>query len=493
MSIRLRLTLLYSAILALTLIVSGALLYATVSRLSLGVYEEALVDETKLILSSPEFTPHEVLLPRGRFAAPETFVQTRNPDGDIVGTTRNLDTFILPLTATQLTRVRAGEDVFDTVPADTGRLLVYSRVVTSQGDVIGIIQVARSLADHDQSLETLRETLMLGISGVTLLAFGAGWVLAGTVLRPINRLAQTAHDIGLERDFSRRVLYDGPPDEMGHLATTFNAMLGELQEAFSQAERALQAQRRFAADASHELRTPLTTIRGNIELLLREPPIAEDDRVAVVTDIMAETERLIRLINGLLVLERTDAEWPVTSEPVAVKPVIEEVVRQAQRIDPERPIVAEAIEDATITGDRDAFKQVLLILLDNAVKYSSPGTPIEMSVEQARNRVRVRVRDSGPGIDPSRLPHIFERFYRGESSRSGEGAGLGLAIARALVEAQRGEIAVESQPGRGSIFIVSLPRGIAALTPAARQRVFAAREAEPVGVGRSIRKLSVRS
>jgi two-component system, OmpR family, sensor kinase len=473
MSIRLRLTVLYSTILALTLILSGALLYATVSRLSMGIFEDALIDETRLILSSPEFVPQAVLLPRGRFASPEYFVQTRNPDGDIVGTTSNLDAFTLPLTDAQLTRVRAGDEVFSLVPTESGRLLVYTRPVTSQGDIIGIIQVARSLVTHDQSLETLREALMLGIGAVTLATFGIGWILAGTVLRPINRIAQTARDIGNARDFSRRVLYVGPADEMGRLATTFNTMLGELQEAFSQAERALQAQRRFAADASHELRTPLTTIRGNIELLLREPPISEDDRIAVVTDIMAETERLIRLINGLLVLERTDAEWPVTAEPVAVKSVIEEVVRQAQRIDPERPIIAHDIEDATINGDRDAFKQVMLILIDNAVKYSPPGAEIEISASQARNRVRVRVRDSGPGIDPSRLPHIFERFYRGESSRSGEGAGLGLAIARALVEAQRGEIAVESHPGRGSIFIVSLPRGIAAMTPSARQKVFA--------------------
>jgi two-component system, OmpR family, sensor kinase len=459
MSIRLRLTLLYSAILALTLILSGALLYATVSRLSLGVYEEALIDETRLILTSRDFSIDDVVLPRGRFAAPETFVQTRSPTGEVIGQTRNLTDFALPLSEDDLEEIHAGEELIDTAPTEAGRLLIYTQAITDQGDLIGIIQVGRSLADHDQSMETLRETLMFGISAVTLIAFGIGWILSGTVLRPISRITQTARDIGIERNFSHRVHYTGPPDELGHLATTVNMMLGELQEAFSQAERALQAQRRFAADASHELRTPLTTIRGNIELLLHEPPISEEDRVAVVTDIMAESERLIRLINGLLVLERTDAEWPVALAPVAVKPVVDEVIRQAQRIDPERPIVVDGIEDVTITGDRDAFKQVLLILLDNAVKYSPSQGEIEISAALSSNRVRVRVRDSGPGIDPARLPHIFERFYRGESSRSGEGVGLGLAIARALVEAQRGEIAVESQPGRGSIFVVSLPHG----------------------------------
>lgn len=457
MSVRLRLTLLYSAILALTLIISAVVLYATFSRLSLAVYEDALIDETRLIINSAEFSVDEVVLPPGRFAAPETFVQTRTPSGDIIDRTRNLNEFLLPLSEEGLLTIQRGEDMITETSTEAGRLLIYTRGILVDGDLVAIIQVARSLADHDQALATLRETLVIGISAVTLGAFGIGWLLAGTVLRPINRIAQTARDIGMSRDFSRRVHYTGPPDELGNLATTFNTMLGELQEAFSQEERALRAQRRFAADASHELRTPLTTIRGNIELLLHEPPISEADRLEVITDIMAESERLIRLINGLLVLERTDAEWPGTTEVIEVRPVIDEVVRQAQRIDPERAITIDGVEDVSISGNRDSLKQVLLILLDNALKYSPPDGPIEVSATHERSRVRIRVRDSGPGIDPSFLPHIFERFHRGESVRSGDGAGLGLAIARALVEAQRGEIAVESQLGRGAVFIVSLP------------------------------------
>lgn len=461
MSVRLRLTLLYSAILALTLIISAVLVYATFSRLSLNVYKDALVDETRLIVNSAEFSVDEVVLPTGRFAAPETFVQTRTPSGDIIDRTRNLNEFVLPLNADGLRSVQSGEDIVAEMTTEAGRLLVYTRGILSDGDLIAIVQVARSLADHDQALATLRRTLILGLSAITLAAFGIGWLLAGTVLRPINRIAQTARDIGTSRDFSRRVHYIGPPDELGHLTSTFNTMLGELQEAFSQEERALRAQRRFSADASHELRTPLTTVRGNIELLLREPPISESDRVEVITDIMAESERLIRLINGLLVLERTDAEWPVESEDIEIRPVIEEVVRQAQRIDPERVITIDGVQDARIAGNRDAFKQILLILIDNALKYSPADGPIEVSAALERSRVRIRVRDFGPGIDPAFLPHIFERFYRGESVRSGEGTGLGLAIARALVESQRGEIAVESQLGRGAVFIVSLPVGVA--------------------------------
>jgi signal transduction histidine kinase len=136
-------------------------------------------------------------------------------------------------------------------------------------------------------------------------------LLAGAALRPIQHITETAQAIGAERDFGRRVEYAGPRDEVNWLARTFNAMLGELQGAYRQMEDSLQAQRRFAADASHELRTPLTTIRGNLGLLQREPPIAPEDRVAAINDMVDETERLMRLVNSLLLLARADAHQPL--------------------------------------------------------------------------------------------------------------------------------------------------------------------------------------
>ena len=465
MSIRLRLTLLFSAILALTLVVSSAILYVSVSRLTFNVRQDALVEQAELITSSgSEFALDQVLLPAGGITTPRTFIQTLTPSGEIVYTSENLEDFPLPLSREGYNAVLLGRSWTEATETPEGRILIYSqRVNSAQGTFIGIIQVARSIADHDGAMETLRNALVVGTSVATLVAFGIGWIMAGTALRPINRITETAQEIGDERDFSQRVDYDGPPDELGRLTTTMNVMLTELQAAFSHAERTLDAQRRFAADASHELRTPLTTIRGNLELLRRVPPIEEEDRKEVINDVVEECERLTRLVNDLMVLQRADAEWPVSSDRVRIKPVLEEICRQARRIDQNRAITCEGIADVSIAGNRDALKQIVLILLDNAIKYSPPETPVAVSTSADSQRVRIVVSDSGPGIDPERVPYIFERFYRGDEARRGNGVGLGLAIAKALVEAQRGSIEVDTSPGEGTAFTITLPRASASL------------------------------
>lgn len=459
MSIRLRLTLLYSAILALTLVVAGVALYVVFSQLTMDVSEDALEDEAKQLLSSREFKLDKVGSPRGQITAPRTFVQTRDERGNVIDASDNLEGFELPLSAAEVERALDGDIFTTTTDTDQGRILIYNKGISDRehDGTVGILQVARSIADQDDSLQFLRRMLLIGIPLVTLIAFGIGWLLAGAALGPINRITGTARTIGDERDFSRRVAYTGPQDELGRLATTLNRMLAELEEAFSQEERALQAQRRFSADVSHELRTPMTTIRGNIELLLREPPISDEDRSGVIADSLAEADRLIRLTNDLLLLERADADWTLPNEPVAVLPLIDDIVRQLQRVDPDRTIDTNSVADVRVSANRDALQQVLLILLDNAAKYSAPNSPIALSTSQAGNRVEISVRDHGPGIAADRLPHIFDRFYRVDAARSGNGIGLGLAIARALVTAQRGDIRAESSQGAGSTFTVTLP------------------------------------
>ncbi len=458
MSIRLRLTLLYSAILALTLIALSAVLYVSVSQVTLGTIEEALAGEAQRLIGSKRFDLQHIDYGARKFAAPETYIQTINHDGSIADRTSNLGDYVLPLSSGGLRACQGGQAWTEVISTENGRLMVYSKPVASYGQVAGIVQVARSLADPDQSLATLRSILITGGVVVTITAFGVSWMLAGAALRPIHRITDTAQAIGAERDFGRRVDYTGPADEIGRLATTFNAMLAELQAAFRQAEQALQAQRRFAADASHELRTPLTTIRGNLGLLRRQPPIRAEDREAVIADMVDETDRLIRLAHNLLLLARSDAGRPLRSEAVPIQPLVEDVCRQARLLGAGRTIACDNGLDVTAAGDRDALKQVLLILLDNAFKYTPVGGTIRIATSLADGRIAIGVRDTGPGITPDALPHIFERFYRPDASRTGAGAGLGLAIAKELVEAQRGAITVESWPGRGSVFTVTLPR-----------------------------------
>jgi two-component system, OmpR family, sensor kinase len=460
MSIRLRLTLLYSAILGLTLIAFSLALYFTVAQVTLSELKATLKNETqRLIVSGQVIVDPKYGLP--------LYVQLLNLEGNVVRRTPNLANDRLPISEENIRNVVNGASVFETTTINGERLLVYNTKITDgwRGESI-VLQVARSLDGRDQSLDALRRILIIGSGVALVVAFGVGWLLSGTALRPINRITQTMQAIGNERDFGRRVTYAGPDDEIGRLATTLNTMLAALQAAYRQEAQALQAQRRFVADASHELRTPLTTIRGNIGLLQRDPPISADDRVAVLHDMVDESERMSRLVNDLLVLARADAGRQLRSDPLAIKPLIEDVCRKVSTLDPDQRVSCDDVDDAVVRGDQDAIKQVLLILLDNALKWTPPANEITITAQANERFATIEVRDTGTGIAPDVLPHIFERFYRGDTSRTGGGAGLGLSIAKTLVEAQGGAIGVHSVVGEGSVFRVKLPRVVAATQPA---------------------------
>ncbi len=463
MSIRLRLTLLYSAILALTLLVFGTAIYVSVSRVTAYAVKDSLKAELGRAKKNVFYNPYtrQYFLSPDDFATKTTYFQFRTTDG---GVRSHMGDGVLgeatSLGDAGLWTLRTGMPRFETVRpqgADT-RFGVWSEPITIAGKTVGILQAARSIEQYDATLDTLQRNLTIGSILATLFAFGIGWMLAGAALRPIDRITQTARAIGAEQDFARRVPYTHANDEVGRLASTFNTMLAQLGGAYTQVETALRAQRRFVADASHELRTPLTSIRGNVALLGRQPPIAEEDRSAVLADTEEETDRLIRLVNDLLLLARADAGRPLKSEPVAVGTLIDDVCRQARGLASGRRVECEDAGDLAVLADRDSLKQVILILLDNALKFSSPDTPVTIAVTEAEGQVTTSVRDVGPGIEPDKLPHIFERFYRGDVSRSGTGSGLGLAIAKQLTEAQHGDLTVRSEVGKGSTFTVSLPR-----------------------------------
>ena len=287
-------------------------------------------------------------------------------------------------------------------------MLVNNTPVVSNNQVVLIVQSARALTDRNRSLESLSQYLIIAGLFTTLAAFGVGWLLAKVSLSPIQRITQTAQAIGSERDFSRRVAHAGPNDEVGQLATTFNAMLNQLQDAYQKVAHALNMQREFVADVSHELRTPLTTVRGNLALLLRKPPIPAEEHEEIVTDMVDESDRLIRLVNDLLTLARADAGRQFNREPVALCELVEEVADQANLLDPARPIHITCPPETVVMGDRDATKQILLILLDNALKHSKSAIDINTSLTDTQ--VSISVTDRGPGIAPDRLERIFDRF-----------------------------------------------------------------------------------
>ena len=466
MSIRLRLTLLYSAILTLTLAAFGALLYVRQYQDTIDIEKQFLIGMGDRFAEGRRRPPpdSDPSIPPPNFdpAGPSDdyaggYMIRRSPDGQEILDLRAPGDAVLPLSDDALLAAQSGETWMEIATVEGDRVLIYTVPTLVDGELTEILQMGRSLTTRDQSINALGVNLLIACVVAVVVAFGLGWVLAGMSLRPIHRLTQTAQAIGAQRDFSRRVEHIGPDDEVGRLAKTFNAMLSELQAAYQQIGQALEMQRRFVADVSHELRTPLTTLNGNVELLRREPPISAEDRSEVLTDMASESQRLIRLVNDLLALARADAHRSLRSEAVPIVPIVEEACRQARLLAPDREIACNTLLDVAVMSEADALKQVVLILLDNAIKHSDGA--IAVSGEILQESVALSVRDSGPGIPPDLLPDLFERFVTG--SKANTGIGLGLSIAKALVAAQGGTIQVESRLGEDTVFTVTLPQAAA--------------------------------
>ncbi|MBN1147181.1 MAG: HAMP domain-containing histidine kinase [Anaerolineales bacterium] len=472
MSIRFRLTLLYSTILALTLLVFGVALYSIQARDTLNSLEHDLLMSSEKLASAALRTgpppPQEAVQreppppkPFEEFSSEQAFqalpereiARILDADGNLVASPFGRAEDALPLSEAGLAALNNQQDWWESGEVGGEKMLIYSRPITASAwgqeeQAAYIVQVARPLTERDRSLKSLATTL--GGAGLLtiLVAFGAGWALSGLSLRPIHRITQTAQAIGEERDFTRRVAYRGPQDEVGRLANTFNQMLSRLQDAYQKVEYSLEQQRNFVADVSHELRTPLTTLRGNLGLLGRTPPAPPEEQADILADMVAESDRLIRLVNDLLLLAYADAGRSLAKVPLALQHTLEETIRLARQLDAGRGISLDVAQDLSILGDRDAFKQVMLILLDNALKHS--GGEIHVRARRDGAQVEICVQDHGRGISPDKLEHVFDRFYRGDDNPIVEGYGLGLPIAKALSEGMGGSIAIESELEQGS-------------------------------------------
>lgn len=467
MSIRSRFTLLYTFILALTLTIFGVALYTIQAQdtltslkrdLSLGANKLAdatlKMSDGQTFRDPPPDDGHTPPVPFDQFSNDQTFqsfpereiARVLDPEGNLVASPFGRERDALPLSAEGLQALQSQQDWLESDTVSNEKMLIYSRPVIVNNEVVYIVQVARPLTERDRTLQSLATTLLVAGVLMVMIAFGIGWVFSGVTFKPIHRITQTAQTIGDERDFTRRVNYTGPQDEVGQLASTFNSMLSRLQDAFQKVEHSLEMQRNFVADVSHELRTPLTTLRGNLGLMHRDLP--PEERTDIVNDMVDESDRLIRLVNDLLLLARTDAGRSLAKEPLEISTVLEETCRQAHQLDPQRQINLEVPADLSIIGDRDAFKQVALILLDNALKHSSGN--INVTAKQMGKLVEVCVQDFGEGIPADKLEHVFDRFYRGDDTSTIPGFGLGLPIAKTLIEAQGGEITMQSEVGKGS-------------------------------------------
>ena len=324
-------------------------------------------------------------------------------------------------------------------------------------------------SDEQQTLSHLLLVEGLVIAGVlALLAVGASWAVR-LGLRPLDRIGRTASEIAAG-DLARRVSPADTRTEVGRLGLALNAMLARLEQAFAERTSSEQRLRRFLADASHELRTPLASIRGYAELFRMGAASDAHDTELAMRRIEEEASRMGKLVEDLLTLARLDQAPVPRRSHVELAELAANAVADARAMAPERAITLAAEQEVIVAGDRDQLHQVLANLLRNALVHTPEGTPIEVSLEREGELATLRVRDHGPGL-PGSEEELFERFWRSERGRERgrAGAGLGLSITRAIVEAHGGQIGAAQAQGGGAVFTVMLPAVSAAPAPAQGQ------------------------
>ena len=345
---------------------------------------------------------------------------------------------------------RPARDGFTDTTVGLARVRAYA---ANAPNVAGArLVVAASMSAFDASLGGLGLILgIMGIGGITLTA-AIGWSISAGALRPIAKMTETARAIALSRGFARRIdVREGRNDELSELGRTFNQMLASLDDAY-------RRQQRFVADVSHELRTPLTAIQGDLELLARGQ-LSPTEATASLAEARRESRRLARLIDDLLVLARADSgPQPFVGKPVPLDEVVMEVFRELRSQAGTRLRVVD-LDASLVEGERDRLKQLVLIVVDNALTYTPAPGEVRLSLRRDVSEVVLTVEDEGIGVSDQTTTHAFERFYRGDDAQRLDpaGTGLGLSIAEWIVERHGGSIALAPREARGSIATVRLP------------------------------------
>jgi heavy metal sensor kinase len=351
----------------------------------------------------------------------------------------------------------SGQDNYLTVittDKQTARLYASTIQLPFSNQLVVIVgQVTTNITG---TLATFRYVLLIAIVGVIVLAGLGGLFLAGRVLKPVEQITRTAQKIE-ESDLSQRIEVKND-DELGKLAATLNDMIGRLEEAFNR-------QRQFTADASHELRTPLAIMQAEATLALSKERTEDDYRKSLET-ISQESTYMSSVIGKLLFLARSDAgKEQLNFEDVDLKELVTQLSTNIEALaqDKGTKFTIDAPESLIVSGDKVKLRQLFINILENAVRYTSADGAVSVSLVKKEENALATISDTGIGIPPEHLQHIFERFYRVDKARSRAdgGVGLGLAIAKIIAESHKGHITVESEVGKGTVFTVSIPLKIA--------------------------------
>ncbi|RED66506.1 sensor histidine kinase [Cohnella phaseoli] len=493
MSIRLRLTLWYSGLLAVTLVAFGVVIYGIVQNNTMSSLKDQLrriSEETQVRGRVGQGVNLSGVL-RSAIDYNSFFIQIVNYIPTITGvvddktpnmrssTNRPELTFTFP----KQNEVRHGEYAFVKREIEGIPFLVLENPIMYNDEVVGLLQVGAWTGREEQLLHQLRSILWFAGAAGLIAAFLLGMFLSRKALMPINRVTEAAERIQSGSELSLRIPREKPNDEIGRLTDTLNAMLSGVERAYKNLEDSNAAQRRFVSDASHELRTPLTTIRGNVDLLEKiwiggeAEPREDTENVASTTlvltdeekrgmslesirDIADEARRMSGLVNHLLSLARADAGYVMEMGDVELLPLAEEAARRAAFL-PRKAEWAvgplDLLSEVKVRGNRDYLLQLLFILIENGFKYTPFGV-VRLYAARRDNAIGLSVADTGIGIALEEVPHIFERFYRVDVSR-GEtsGTGLGLSIAKWIADMHHARIEVQTRLGEGTVFTLWLP------------------------------------
>lgn len=467
-SLRTRLTLWHVGVLALALLVFSAGIYGLLAR-NLKQRTDAGVDAAlramdHLLAYERAEGDTELEAARNTVAElryPQMALAVYTADGQLLAESRFGGTrALLPAPAGEITD-RAGYFNVSDESLSAGTRVGVQRVIPAENAGANIIVAAHSLELVDEELAALRQVFLLAVPLALLLSGLSGWFLTRKSLAPVVEMAVRTEQIGAN-NLSQRLPVSNPRDELGRLAVTFNNLLGRLELAFTQ-------QRQFMADASHELRTPLHVIRTATDVTLHEPPDSVRDpseyREALGM-VNQQARRLTRIVEDMFTLARADAgQRTLERHDFYLDELVIETGRAARVLAVPRGISID-IQPASETpynGDEGLIRQMLLNLLDNAVKHTPDGGLISLQLTEVGGSCEITVSDTGAGIPPDARPYIFERFYRADKSRSrsqngnSAGAGLGLAIAKWVAEAHSGNLALLRSDHSGSVFSIRLP------------------------------------
>ncbi len=476
-TIRAKIILLFVVIFGFTLSLFSGVLYFLYARQSAQNFDLNLSNDALEIgglVKSNSFLNQDLLSgitgrPLEQSFGPNRYVQVVSITGRVVMISTNLKDQTLPISRQVVALALRGNQVFETLgPASanhvitTGKMRIITYPVFDDGIPRYLIQVGASTSNLDESMLQLRLLLLLGVP-LTIIAAGAGgFYLAKKAFDPIDRIIRTAQSISVDH-LDRRLDTGRVDDEVSRLSKTLNAMFDRIEQAF-------KLQKQFTADASHELKTPLTILLGEIEVALKNPRTAQD-YVGILSSAVEEIRRITNIVDELLTIARLESgQLFLQKKPVRVDELMLDAISKTSAYASQRSIsigyevqnvAGRDNEEVFVEGDRDKLLSVMINLLDNAIKYSRNDNAIRVVQAVDRDSVKLKIIDRGIGISPQDLPHIFDRFYRADKSRSSEGtqrgSGLGLSISRSLVEAHGGRIDVESTQDLGTTVTVELP------------------------------------